>query len=87
MQTSKLSWVHAHPAENGETVYIGRSHRTYVTVAQLQSDSHSHGEFVFSAKPTSALGRAQQSRHIVICQIELRDKIKPSASADRRFLS
>jgi len=49
--------------------------------------SHSHGEFVFSAKPTSALGRAQQSRHIVTCQIELRDKIKPSASANRRFLS
>jgi hypothetical protein len=24
MQTAKLSWVHAHRAENGETVYIGR---------------------------------------------------------------
>jgi len=56
-----------------------------VTVAQLQSDSHSHGDFVFSSKPTSALGRAQQSRHRD--QIELQDKIKPSASANRRFLS
>jgi hypothetical protein len=62
MHTSTLFWIHAHPAVNGETVYIGwfedrymcvirRSRRTYVTVAQLQSDSHSHGELIFSAKP------------------------------------
>jgi hypothetical protein len=79
MHTSPLSWIHAHPAD-----MIRRSRRTYVTVAQLQSDSHSHGELIFSVKPTPALGRA---RHIVTCQIELRDKIKPSASANRRFLS
>ena len=36
-----------------------------------------------SQKGFPPLGRAQQSRHM----IELRDKIKPSANANRRFLS
>lgn len=44
MQTSKLSWVHGHPAEtvyigwfeDGFMCVIGRSHRTYVA---LQDDN------------------------------------------------
>src|SRR5260370_34528643 len=34
---------------------IRRSHRTYVTVAQVQSDSHRHGEFVFSTQADPVL--------------------------------
>jgi hypothetical protein len=64
---------------------IRRSHRTYVTVAQLQSDSHSHGEFVFSAADLGPGQSAAVAAHRD--QIELRDKIKSSASANRRFLS
>jgi len=40
MQTSKLSWVHAHPAVNGETVYIGRfQYKTHVLTPKLDRDS------------------------------------------------
>jgi hypothetical protein len=81
---NKLSFVHAHrDAATGQTVYMGcfedgfldvlrRSFRTYASVAQLRRYSlGARGEFIFSSKPSVALGRAQRPRLICECKIEM----------------
>jgi hypothetical protein len=82
---SKLVRVMMADGKGGKTAYVGyfddggirvirSSHRAYKSVAQLSKHQYSVDtapeEFLFSAKPSVALGAAQQPRLVSAVQVE-----------------